>query len=730
MLGLGGCDDEVVPPSVDQAAVADAAGIDAIGCGPGGTSQCKDKCVNLGTDPGNCGKCGTKCVAGQVCSAGKCALSCHKGLTDCSGACANLLSDLANCGACGTKCAAGQVCSAGKCALSCQSGLTDCSGACANLQTDVANCGACANKCLAGHVCSAGKCALSCQSGLKDCSGVCVNLQSDLYNCGACANKCAAGQVCSVGKCALSCQSTLTNCSGTCANLQSDLSHCGACGNACKAGQVCSAGKCALTCQTSLTDCSGTCVNLLTDLAHCGACGNACKAGQVCKAGKCEVSCQAGLTDCSGTCANLQSDVANCGACGTACKGGEVCSAGKCALSCQKGLTDCSGTCVNLQSDFYHCGKCASQCAWGKYCCAGGCVDVTSDTKHCGGCGKACKAGELCTSGKCTAYGVTISAMGCRYVDIKNTGSLPLSTFKVTVDGSAVPVTAPAGGLKAGASGRLYLAYLVAKGQKVAVTSATASASQTQATDCPIQIEFAKFTDQGNDYMALIMTLKDLGADFKTRTGLAVKTTTVNKKFCTESIYQTFLDVAKADLTNVDLIYYHGHGPSYTGGANFKLPAAEEKNLYEWVNRGGVAVFDDCGGINYADLKTYFGVYAALNGSTGSSTTVSKFILKSDLYEKPYKYTTTTFSTVGTWSEGGQTGTTGGLKEIVRRGSSAFVSGKKVGNGWIAFVGGDWGCSLSCSHQCTDCCSKGTKVAHQLMLNFAYIASGRAKLIK
>ena len=355
-----------------------AAALLVAGCGDDeacnlGTTKCGEICVDTSIDTRNCGSCYTSCKAGEVCSSGKCTLSCQSTLTNCSGTCANLTADSKNCGACGTKCATAEVCASGKCASQCPSSLSTCSGACVNTNTDRDNCGKCDTKCKAGEVCSSGKCALSCQSELTDCSSVCVNLKKDPTNCGACGTKCNVGEVCSAGKCALSCPSKLTDCSGSCANLQKDPTHCGKCGTKCKAGEVCSDGKCALSCQSSLTDCSGLCVNVQTDLANCGKCGTKCNAGEACSAGKCALSCPTGMAICSNTCVNLQTDLAHCGKCATKCKAGEVCSAGKCALTCQVGLTACNNTCVNLQKDSAHCGKCGSACSYGTVCSGGSC---------------------------------------------------------------------------------------------------------------------------------------------------------------------------------------------------------------------------------------------------------------------------------------------------------------------------------------------------------------------
>jgi len=421
---------------------------------------------------------------------------------------------------------------------------------------------------------------------------------------------------------------------------------------------------------------------------------------------------------------DTKTDWSNCGACGTACKAGQVCSAGSCKLSCQSGLTDCSGLCVNLKTDQYNCGACGTACKIGTYCCAGGCVDPTTNASHCGGCNKACPTGYLCVAAKCANYGLSITKLGCRYVDVKNTGGVALTSFKVTVNGSAVAATAPSGGIAAGATGRIYLAYLVTKGQTVAVAAHGASASSSQATTCTVRLGFAKYGDQGGDELAFIRSINDVGADFTTKTGLTATTKTVAATNCSGlNKSQVLTNVDTEDITDLDLLYYHSHNTASIGTV-FKPSAATQKKLLTWVQNGGLLIFDDCGGMTSADLTSGFGITVGLNGSTGNSSTASKFTLKSDIYAVPYAFTTSTFSTTALWTEGGQTSLKGGLKEIVHRGSSALLSGKKVGNGWVAFMGADWGCSLACK------CSAGTKVGHQLLMNFAYIAAGRGKLIK
>ena len=393
-------------------------------------------------------------------------------------------------------------------------------------------------------------------------------------------------------------------------------------------------------------------------------------------------------------------------------------------LSCQSGLTDCSGLCVNLKTDWSNCGACGTACKLGTYCCAGGCVDPITNASHCGGCNKACATGYLCIAAKCATYGLSISALGCRYVDVKNTGDLPLTSFSVTVAGSAVLATAPNGGIAVGKSGRIYLAYVVTKGQTVAVTAHGASASSSQAATCTVRLGFAKYGDQGGDELAFIRSINDVGTDFTTKTGLVVTTKTVAKSTCSGlSTSQYLTNVDTEDITDLDLIYFHSHNTASTGTV-FKPSAATQKKLLTWVSNGGLLLFDDCGGMTSADLTSGFGVTVGLDGATGTSSTASKFTLSSDIYTAPYAFTTTTFSTTALWTEGGQTSLSGGVKEVVHRGSSALLSGKQVGNGWIAFMGADWGCSLACA------CGTGSKAGHQLLMNFAYIAAGRAKLIK
>jgi hypothetical protein len=119
-----------------------------------------------------------------VCSAGTCSLSCQAGLVDCGGKCVDPKADRVFFGAkedcaaanAGKTCVAGEVCSAGTCTLSCQAELLNCGGKCVDPKADRVFCGArldCAaanagKPCAAGEVCSAGICTLT--SGHPDAS--------------------------------------------------------------------------------------------------------------------------------------------------------------------------------------------------------------------------------------------------------------------------------------------------------------------------------------------------------------------------------------------------------------------------------------------------------------------------------------------------------------------------------------------------------------------------------
>jgi hypothetical protein len=196
MVAGSGCSSDSAAPSdtttpeagitaADTGAGADTStGTGTVDSGPqcAGATLCGSACVDTKNDPANCGACGTTCVAGQVCSAGVCALACAGGATKCGDACVDTKVDPNNCGTCNTKCASGLVCSAGACGLTCGAGLLKCDSGgeagvdagtsqaiCANTSNDNGNCGACGVTCTGAQRCVSGTCALGCSTG-ADCA--------------------------------------------------------------------------------------------------------------------------------------------------------------------------------------------------------------------------------------------------------------------------------------------------------------------------------------------------------------------------------------------------------------------------------------------------------------------------------------------------------------------------------------------------------------------------------
>jgi hypothetical protein len=141
----------------------------------GGTVACGDKCIQLDLDPKNCGACGKACNAGEVCSAGMCAMNCQAGYMLCMGAatdggmagpaCANLANDPMNCGACGNVCSSNHgvpQCNNGTCSTICLGTFADCdanpaTGCESDLASDAKHCGKCDRDCLGGG-CTGGLC--------------------------------------------------------------------------------------------------------------------------------------------------------------------------------------------------------------------------------------------------------------------------------------------------------------------------------------------------------------------------------------------------------------------------------------------------------------------------------------------------------------------------------------------------------------------------------------------
>ncbi len=474
-----------------------------------GLLKCGGTCIDPDRDPVYCGAiadcsgrgAGTACAVGSVCIGGVCQVSCAADQIACDATCVSPLKDLRFCGAtlgCGNgkgnpgdDCADGEVCSNGKCALSCQPSLVECEGTCVDPLTDRDFCGARSGcgvegkgsagmACQPGFVCNNGVCSRSCPNGTVKCDGSCFDPKKDRVHCGATfgcgvneggspGQTCDDGEVCSSGSCLLSCQPGLVECDSTCVNPKTDRAYCGAtagCGESggsagvlCDPGYVCNAGECSLSCADGLVNCGGFCVDPAEDRAFCGAtpgCGSngegddgeICEAGFVCNAGECALSCPAGLVNCNGACVDPMVDRSFCGAtngCGQAggsdgdvCAPGYVCSEGDCALSCAAGLVDCSGACVDPDVDRSHCGAtpgcglgggsagdvcepgfvcnegtCDRSCQTGLVNCDSACIDPAVDRTHCGataGCGvggegaagEVCAPGYVCNAGACS----------------------------------------------------------------------------------------------------------------------------------------------------------------------------------------------------------------------------------------------------------------------------------------------------------------------------------------
>jgi hypothetical protein len=311
-------------------------------------------------------------------------------------------------------------------------------------------------------------------------------------------------------------------------------------------------------------------------------------------------------------------------------------------------------------------------------------------------------------------FGFTVEQIGCKTVDVKNTGVSKLTGWTVKANGVALAVTEPSGGVAPGATGRIDLAYILDGATTVEVSAGCAAVTKQFNQECNVRMVMGEMGDEGGDYMAVERTALELAGAFAAATGIGVETWKDPGSQCGLNYVAHLLLADSEDLTKVDLIYYHNHG-------SFSFSDAAQKKLFDWVSKGGVLIFDDCGGADFVDLQAYFGFYITLNGNTSGGY---QWLKNTDVTKVPFELTTGDLDAAATWTEGGQDGLNGGVEAIIMRGPTPWMSGKKVGNGWVAFVGGDWGCTLGSE------CDAGNTPSHKLMMNFAYIATGRAKLIK
>ncbi|MEO8212079.1 MAG: LamG-like jellyroll fold domain-containing protein [Myxococcales bacterium] len=446
-----------------------AGGACTLSC-PAGLLKCNGKCIDPNADPNHCGATadcdttggtsGSSCAAGEVCSAGSCALSCQTGLINCQGICVDPSSNRLYCGAtsgCGTSdgnpgnaCDEGEVCSGGACTVSCQTGMVKCEGACIDPSTNRAHCGAigdCSNleggnsagsACASGNLCVAGTCVVSCPTGSVNCGGVCINPAADNGHCGAlgdCTNigvgnaagsACSQGRVCNNGSCAVACPPRFVNCDGVCVDPATSRAHCGASGScnsagngnspgvACTVGNLCVGGSCVISCPTGSVNCGGVCVDPRSDNNRCGAAGDCtnvgvgnstgsvCSPGSACTAGLCAASCSSGLHACSNMCVDWTYNPTHCGGCGVSCSSNHIaqptCFASTCNGACDSGYSDCDGS------------KLTNGCE----------VSSGSDTANCGGCSLAgdhnCNrnaSGGTCSDGVCSGATCTTGYANC-----------------------------------------------------------------------------------------------------------------------------------------------------------------------------------------------------------------------------------------------------------------------------------------------------------------------------
>jgi hypothetical protein len=283
--------------------------------------KCGGKCVDPETDNANCNGCGKTCDTGQVCSKGKCGLTCSPPLTLCSGAPYD----------------GGMMSEAGPSEAGMpETGVMD-------AETDGSGGGADAST---HH--DAGKGGMDAGKAMDAGPLVpyCANTNNDPKNCGVCGKACGADEMCSEGACVLHCSKGQTACPGN--------TGCAGTGECCSTkdctsviGEVCPSpgGVCACPMGSILCPSLSTCIpegTCCTD-KDCTVTGETCPT----PAGTC--ACPSGQVVCTNATTSL------CIPAGTCCTDkdcavtGETCATSGSSCACPSGDTVCtaSNTCIS-----------------------------------------------------------------------------------------------------------------------------------------------------------------------------------------------------------------------------------------------------------------------------------------------------------------------------------------------------------------------------------------------
>lgn len=185
-----------------------------------------------------------------------------------------------------------------------------------------------------------------------------------------------------------------------------------------------------------------------------------------------------------------------------------------------------------------------------------------------------------CNGGVDDAWSFEITEVGCKYINVKNTGANNLNAFEVSVDGQEVGVTLPQGELAPDASWKLELAYILDGAQEVSVGSDCLTLEEDVSLECDVRLGFAEYGDKGGDLLAVIRSINAQGAAFEAATGLGVSTPTNPAGHCDLGYSQHFTVVENEDLSELDLLYYHAH-------SDFTLSTQLQQKLFDFISKGG-----------------------------------------------------------------------------------------------------------------------------------------------